>query len=205
MAIERLISATKQVQYFATENLTREAFWNVYKPGCDEHLILHQLRKSRAYIPELDLVALLKDEIIGHIISTKARVVDPGQKESEVLCVGPFSVSAKYRKRGVGSELMQHSIAKSRQLGYRGMILFGDPGYYQRFGFSNAMEFGITTKKGQNFEAFMAMELQKNGLRDIKGKFFEDEAFTVNNEHLLAFEKKFPHKEKKVTDTQLHL
>ena len=76
------------------------------------------------------------------------------------------------------------------------MILFGNPNYYYRFGFVNAQKYEITTKDGQNFDPFMALELQENGLSDVKGKFFEDEAFITNEYDLLTFETKFPYKEK---------
>jgi predicted N-acetyltransferase YhbS len=79
---------------------------------------------------------------------------------------------------------------------FNGMILFGNPGYYHRFGFKNAEEYKIATKENENFEPFMALELQDNGLANITGRFYEDEAFAVNEEELCEFEKKFPVKEK---------
>ena len=83
------------------------------------------------------------------------------------------------------------------------MILFGDPEYYHRFGFRNAIEYDITTKDCENFEPFMALELQINGLDNVKGRFFEDNAFDIHPDDLIEYEKKFTYKEKLVTDTQL--
>ena len=200
--MEILIEITAEKDFFQTENLTREAFWNVYRPGCAEHLILHNLRKTKSCIPELDLVAVSGGKIIGHIISTKARVVGEAGIEHEVLCVGPLSVLPELQKKGIGAKLMKSSIAIARRLGYSGMILFGNPDYYHRFGFRNAKEFGITTKDGQNFEPFMAIELNANALVHVQGRFFEDDAFEFDPETLTAFEKLFPYKEKLVTDTQ---
>lgn len=194
--MEVIICRTGKESFDKTEFLTREAFWNLYKPGCDEHLVLHQLRKGAGYIEELDMVAIRGDEIIGHIISTKARVVDDQKKENEVLCVGPISVIPSHQNKGIGTKLLDHSIQEARNMGFRGMILFGDPGYYHRFGFKNAKEYGITTKDLQNFEPFMALELRENGLDGVKGRFFEDEAFTINEEELMEFEKKFPARKK---------
>jgi len=82
------------------------------------------------------------------------------------------------------------------------MILFGNPEYYHRFGFVNAQEYSITTKEGQNFEPFMALELQINGLGNVKGRFLEDAVFEIQPDELIEFEKKFPYKEKLKTDTQ---
>jgi predicted N-acetyltransferase YhbS len=198
-----LITRTLQKDFPVTEFITREAFWNLYKPGCDEHLILHKIRNSKCYIPELDLVAVFENEIIGHIISTKAKIVDSSKLEHEVLCVGPLSVLRDFQNKGIGSILINNSIAIAKESGYCGMILFGNPDYYHRFGFVNAQKFNITTKDSQNFEPFMALELQNNGFEKKEGRFFEDNAFEILQDDLIEFEKSFPYKEKLITDTQL--
>ena len=154
-----IIKQTEKEFFFQTENLTREAFWNVYKPGCNEHLVLHNLRKSENYIKELDLVAFFNQQIIGHIISSKAKVIDSMNLEHEILCVGPISVLPELQNKGTGSKLIEYSISLARKSGFIGMILFGNPEYYHRFGFKNAKEFEITTKDLQNFEPFMALKL----------------------------------------------
>lgn len=194
--MELQIRKINRNEFFQTENITREAFWNLYKPGCDEHLVLHQLRKSRSYLEELDIVAVLGEEITGHILSTKAKVTDENNMEHEVLCIGPVSVLPSFQNKRIGSKLLEHSISEAKKLGFKGMILFGNPDYYHRFGFRNSQEYGITTKEGQNFEPFMALELFENSLCNVKGSFFEDEAFITSNEELNEFEKLFPFKEK---------
>ncbi len=197
-----IIKQTEKGFFFQTENLTREAFWNLYKPGCDEHLVLHNIRKSENYIKELDLVAFFNQQLIGHIISSKAKVIDSMNLEHEILCVGPISVLPEFQNKGIGSELIEYSISMARRLGFIGMILFGNPDYYHRFGFKNAKEFEITTKDLQNFEPFMALQLQEKGMEKLKGKFYEDTAYMIDQSELTVFEKKFPEKEKKKTETQ---
>ncbi len=189
--------------HFESEHLTREAFWNIYKPGCDEHLVLHKLRKSPSYVPELDLVVFSGTRIVGHIISSLAYVQDSLDIKHEVLCVGPVSVLPSLQNKGYGAFLMKTSIAEARRLEYPAMILFGSPDYYHRFGFNNAENFGITTKDFQNFEAFMALELCPGALNEVNGRFFEDQAFVVNPRELETFEKRFPHKQKMKLKTQL--
>lgn len=190
------IRKTDKNEFYSTENLTREAFWNLYKPGCDEHLALHQLRESSSYVEDLDFIALKEGEIIGHIITTKAQVRSQQNKVYELLCVGPVSVSPSIQNKGIGSKLINHSIAEARKMGFKAMILFGDPAYYNRFGFVNANQYEITTREGNNFDQFMALELQEHALDNVKGRFFEDDAFVTTNDDLVEFEKKFPPKEK---------
>lgn len=201
--MEIQIRKTSENDFSQTEHITREAFWNVYKPGCDEHLVLHNIRKSTCCIPGLDLIAVCDNEIIGHIVSTKAKVVDPSNIEHEVVCVGPLSVLPAFQKKGIGSMLMKHSIAAAREAGYAGMILFGSPEYYHRFGFRNAIEYGITTNDDKNFEPFMALELRSKGLDNVRGRFYYDRVYETLPDELDAFEKQFPYKEKLITDTQL--
>ena len=200
--MEARIRIATERDFPQTENISRESFWNLYKPGCVEHLILHNLRNSKSYIPGLDLVAVFENEIVGHVITTKAKVLDSLSNEHEVLCVGPISVLPGFQKKGIGSKLMTDSISSAKKSGFSGMILFGNPEYYHRFGFRNAKEYDITTKGGQNFEPFMALELYNNGLAGINGRFFEDDVFEIQEEDLIEFEKKFPYKEKLVTETQ---
>lgn len=126
--------------YSPTENLTRDSFWNIYKPGCDEHFMLHKKRSSTCYIPELDIVAFDGSDLVGHVICTRA-VVKEGANESEVLCLGP--------------------ITKAKELGFAAIIVFGDPFYYHRFGFKNTEEHRITTQDGQNFDPFMLSALDE--------------------------------------------
>jgi len=194
--MEVLIQRTKTKDFLITENITRETFWNLFKPGCEEHLVLHKLRKSNCYISNLDIVALYKKNIIGHIIITKANVIDTQNKKHQVLCVGPISVIPAYQKKGIGTKLLNETIAITKELGYSAMILFGHPDYYHRFGFVNAQNYGITTKEGMNFEPFMVLELYPNALAAVRGKFFEDKAFEIKEEELHEFEKFFPKKEK---------
>ncbi len=202
-SINTTIRPATPADYAATEFLTREAFWNIYKQGCDEHLVLHLLRKSKSYIGELDLVAVGEVSIIGHILSTRAKVVNAENAEQEILCVGPLSAAPALQHRGIGSMLMKASIGRAREMGFAGMILFGNPDYYHRFGFCNAQQYNITTKEGDNFEPFMALELQPDGLSTVSGRFFEDPAFMVQPDDLEVFEQQFPYQEKLVTDTQL--
>ncbi|MCE5265644.1 MAG: N-acetyltransferase [Deltaproteobacteria bacterium] len=185
------------------ENLVRDAFWDVYKPGCDEHLVLHQLRNTPSFVRELDFVACADGQIIGHIVYSKAEIVNDAEERFEVLCMGPISVLPEYQRRGIGSLLLRESIKKARLLKYKAIVIYGNPGYYGRFGFRNAEAYHITTSDGQNFDPFMVLDISHNGLAGIAGRFFADAAFNINENELAEFETLFPHREKHVTDTQL--
>ncbi|MBA2841153.1 putative N-acetyltransferase YhbS [Methanococcus maripaludis] len=185
------------------ENITREAFWDVYQPGCEEHLVLHKLRKTDVFIKELDFVALEGETIVGNIIYSIADVINKNDEKFKILCMGPISVLPNYQGKGIGTLLMNHSIKVARKLKYLGIIIFGNPNYYHRFGFKNAKNYDIQTSEGENFEEFMALELNEGSLDNISGKFYVNPVFIVTEEELKIFEKEFPYNEKHVKDSQL--
>lgn len=187
----------------SVENITREAFWDVYKPGCDEHLVIHKIRKLNVFIRELDFVACEEEIIVGSIIYSHAKVINEDNEEFGVLCMGPLGVLPSYQGKGIGTLLMKHSINVAKTLGYNAIVIFGNPNFYHRFGFENAMKYNIQTSWGANFEEFMVLELYGDSLEGISGKYYEDSVFEIDKDELNVFEKQFPYKEKHVTDTQL--
>jgi len=192
----------KEEDYFEVENMTREAFWDLYRPGCDEHLLVRQLRKSEAFLPELDYVAVDGDTIVGNIIYTKA-IIESESGQATVLCMGPLTVLPSQQRKGIGSSLLRHTVEKAKEIGYPAIVIFGSPAYYHRFGFRNAKEYHIQTSDGNNFDAFMVLDLSDNGLANISGRFFEDAAFQIDKKDLDEYEKRFPYKEKHKKEGQL--
>jgi len=184
--------------HYAVEMLTRDAFWGMDYPECDEHYLVHLLRNTPAFIPELNYVAELDGKIAGHIIYSKSRVIDADKTEHEILTFGPISVLPEYQKLGIGSKLIRYTIEKARELGYRGIIIYGHPEYYPRFGFQNAKVFDITTPEGGNFDYFMACPLYDGAFDGISGALHIDEAYKLcgtDKEGLECFNEKFPYKE----------
>ena len=197
------IRLEKEKDYKEVENLTREAFWDIYQPGCDEHLLAHKLRKVEAFVPELDFVAEFDHRIVGNIMYSKAKVIDGKGLEHEVLTFGPLSVLPSHQKLGVGSALIKHTRKLAAEMGFKAVIIFGNPAYYHRYGFVNAERFHITTSEGANLEPFMALEIYEGALQGIEGRFHEDDVFKIDPAELEVFERNYPYREKHVTDTQL--
>lgn len=180
------------------EEVTRAAFSyreRIAQPeiGCPlEHYMVHMLRK-RDGIRELNFVAEMNDQIVGHIIYSHAHIRRPEGSELAVLNFGPLSVQPEYQKSGVGSALMKYSIEQAKKLGYGAILFFGRPEYYPRFGFVEAKEFNITTADGDNYPAFMAMELQEGYLKNATGKFIESDIYNddLNREQAKEFDQQF--------------
>ena len=132
--IEKVILKEEETKdFFENENLTREAFWNVYKPGCDEHFILKLLRDRQSYIKELSLIAFLENKIIGSIVYSK--MFKEGKMLNEIICFGPISVLPELQKKGIGSLLINETMKKAASLGYKAVLITGNKNYYKKFGF----------------------------------------------------------------------
>ena len=185
----------EKTDYKKVEEVTREAFWGFMNPTCDEHYIAHVLRKSKDFISQLSYVAEYEGEIIGNIMYSKAKIVNEEGEESPVTTFAPLSVLPKYQHKGVGKALVKHTLKGAEKLGYRAVLIFGHPDYYSKFGFVNAKKFHITTAEGDSFDAFMALPLKKQGLKEVRGKFYYSKAFEVTKEEVEAFDKHFPYKE----------
>jgi predicted N-acetyltransferase YhbS len=195
--MELTLRLEARADYRAVEELTREAFWDVHYPGCDEHLLAHHLREAEAFVPELDFVAVRQNEIIGNIMYVKARAA-----EHRVLTFGPVSVLPSYQNQGVGTALIEHTKARAREMGYPGILIYGDPVYYGRFGFRPSKTYGITNHEGRYPAALLALELYPRALDAVTGAFDEGRIYEVDQTELAEYEKSFPKKEKGFSPSQ---
>jgi predicted N-acetyltransferase YhbS len=191
----------KEADYKLVEELTREAFWNVHFPGCSEHLLIHNLRKAKEFVGELDFVAMHDDKIVGNIVYAEAKVIG-NNEECTVLTFGPLSVLPEYQNKGIGGKLINHTVKLSKEMGYKAIIIYGDPGYYKRFGFKESKEYNITNKDKKYPAALLVLELRLNALSGIAGIFDEGEPYEINEIELAEFEKGFVEKEKMATKSQ---
>lgn len=192
-----LLRMEREEDYRAVENMTRRAFWGEWPDrfetlggvGCNEHYLCHILRSLPEFIPALDLVALIDGEYAGNIMYSLGCLEKDGAQKP-ALIFGPLTVDPAYQKRGVGGELLKYSIERAKELGFGAIFLYGHPSYYPRHGFADAKKVGATTPDGQNFPAFMAMELIPGYIDG--GAFYESPAFDVDALETIEFDKTFP-------------
>jgi len=168
MAMEIVIRQEVRNDYNTVEDVVRLAFAEAEHTNGDEHHLVARLRQSEAFIPELSLVALVDGKIVGHILFTKA-VIKNGEERYPSLSIAPLSVLPKYQGKGIGSSLMIAGMKKAAELGYRSVVLVGHPGYYPRFGFKRASQWGIKLPFAVPDEAFMACPLVPEGLSGVSG------------------------------------
>ena len=169
---EILIREETEEEYHRVEETVLRAFWNKYRVGCDEHLLVHKVRKSDVYVPQVSRIAEVDGEIAGVICYARARLQNGG-REKEILTFGPLCVSPEWQGCGVGGALLEKTLELAKGEGFEGVVIFGDPDYYPRHGFKACDHFGITTADGKNFSSFMGIELVEGGLSDFGGRLLE--------------------------------
>lgn len=190
------IRPEREADHHATEEMTMRAFWNKHHRGCNEHLLVHKLRNSEDYVPELSRIAVKKGKVIGCIMYSRAWLKKTGETK-EILTFGPLCVDPDWQGTGVGRMLLEETMALARKEGYRGIVIFGEPDYYPLRGFVTCDKLGITTSEGKNFEAFMGYELISGALSGFGGRFYESSVFEdLSKEETEEFTKQFAPLEK---------
>ncbi|MBU5336962.1 GNAT family N-acetyltransferase [Intestinibacter bartlettii] len=190
--------------YDQVEVLTREAFWNIYRPGCSEHLVLHKLHENNRSIEDLELVVERDGKIVGHIAYSGGYI--DGVDNETFITFGPISVDPKFQRSEIGSKLVRISMQKAARLGYSAVFITGDENYYKRFGFEPASKYGIHLEGiplEEEAPFFMVKILKEDALKDVEGYFEFDECYHVNEDEIDEFDKKFEPKKKEKRDGQL--
>jgi len=198
--------------YREVENLTREAFWNVYRPGCTEHFVLNQYRNNPDFIPELDWVMEMDGRIIGHVMFSRAELVLDDGKHVPSWTFGPISIHPDFKRQGFGLRLLNFALAKARELGIGFLCMEGNINFYRNAGFDLASKLGIhyhAEPRDAVVPYFLAQELIPGWLHDHgvteatyqppQGYFVADE----QPEAFEAYEATFPGKEKAFNEGQL--
>lgn len=192
-----IIRPEKKEEEFYVENMTREAFWNVYRPGCEEHYVLHQIRKDPCFIPELNLVVEYKGHIIAHVVYVNCRIIRDNGEKYPILSFGPICVQPGCRFRGVGSYLMNYSLNKAKEMGFKACTVLGNPKFYSHFGFECSEKYGIYFEDMEDFfPHFQILELEKGSLNGIRGRFYEPKVYYQPKEAIEEFDRLFVPKEK---------
>lgn len=181
---------------FAVESLVREAFWNVYRPGCLEHYVLHQLRCDPAFVPELNLVMELKGQLIGQIMYMHSAITTESGTKLPVLTFGPIGIAPEYKRQGYGLILLEYSMELAKQRGVGALATEGNIDFYGKAGFVTGKSMGIRYAPDPEAEYFIVKELQEGFLAGRKGTYEDPQGYFVDEAEAEAFDKHFPPKEK---------
>lgn len=185
--------------YRAVEYLVRESFWNVYRPGCLEHYVIHVLRDDPAFIKNLDFVMEKDGNLIGQNMFMKTIINADDGRTIPVLTMGPICITPPLKRKGYGKALLDYSLKKAAELGYGAVLFEGNIGFYGKSGFDYSSKFGIRyhdLPEGADSSFFLCKELIPGYLDGITGVYHTPNGYYVDESEAEEFDKQFPKMEK---------
>lgn len=194
-----LIRSERKEEYREVENLIREAFWNVYRPGCLEHYVINQLRNDPAFVAELDFVMEKDGKLIGQNMFMKAKIKADDGRDIPIMTMGPICIAPEYKRQGYGKILLDYTLEKAAELGAGAVCFEGNIDFYGKSGFRYASEYGIRyhgLPEGEDSSFFLCKELIPGYLDGITGEYQTPQGYFVDEAEAEEFDKKFPAKEK---------
>ena len=197
--IDYIIRLENNNEHREVENLVRESFWNVYRPGCTEHYVLHQLRNDPAFVPELDFVMEKDGKLIGQNMFMRAFITADDGRNIPIMTMGPICISPEFKRKGYGKKLLGYSLEKAAELGAGALCFEGNIDFYGKSGFTYAREFGIRyhgLPEGADDSFFLCKELKTGYLDGITGVYAPPKGYFVDEAETEEFDKLFPPKEK---------
>lgn len=201
-----IIRLEKEEEHREVENLIRESFWNVYRPGCLEHYVIHQLRNNPAFVPELDFVMEMDGKNIGQNMFMRATIKEDDGREIPIMTMGPICITPELKRKGYGKVLLDYSLEKAKELGCKAVCFEGNIDFYGKSGFVPASTFGIRyhgLPEGEDASFFLCKELVPGYLDGITGEYATPQGYFVDEAEVELFDQEFPPKEKLVLPGQL--
>lgn len=197
-----MIRNEKPEDYQRVEQITRQAFYNMYVPGCVEHYLVHIMRGHEDFIPELDFVLEKDGEVIGNIMYTKAKLTDETGNEKEILTFGPVCVLPQYQRMGYGKLLMEYSFEQAKKLGYDVIVIFGSPSNYVARGFQSCKKYRVCAQGGKYPAAMMVKELVSGALDGRKWEYSDSPVMAISEEDAQRYDDSLEKMEKKHLPSQ---
>ena len=201
-----IIRLERPEEHRAVENLIREAFWNVYRPGCSEHFVIRVLRNDPAFVPELDFVMERGGELIGQNLFMRTVIEADDGRTVPILTMGPICITPPLKRQGYGKKLLDYSLQKAAEMGFGAVLFEGNIAFYGKSGFDYASRFGIRyhdLPEGADASFFLCRELIPGYLDGVTGVYQTPQGYYVDEADVEAFDRDFPPKEKLVFPGQL--
>uniref|UniRef100_A0A7R9VLL4 N-acetyltransferase domain-containing protein n=1 Tax=Pseudictyota dubia TaxID=2749911 RepID=A0A7R9VLL4_9STRA len=188
--------------YRKVEEVARDAFWNLYCPGCNEHVIIHKLRKSTDFIRDLTFVIEVDGEIVGSIFYSTSKVIGKDGTEYPTITFGPVCIHPRLHRKGLGRKLITYSIEEAKKKGHKAILIQGYPYHYEPYGFVGAKKYGISLSDGKFYKGLLALPLFKGAFHDVEGHVEFAEVFDPSEDETASYDGTFPTKEKGFQQSQ---
>jgi predicted N-acetyltransferase YhbS len=193
------IRLEEKKDYRTVEELVRESFWNVYRPGCSEHYVIHVLRDDPAFVPQLDFVMEKDGRIIGQNMFMRTVIDADDGRTVPVLTMGPIGITPDLKRKGYGKQLLDYCLEKAAEMGFGAVLFEGNIGFYSHCGFDYARKFGIRyhdLPEDADDSFFLCKELIQGYLKGVRGVYQTPQGYYVDDADVEEFDQSFPPKEK---------
>lgn len=197
-----IIRQETEKDFRKVEEVAREAFWNLYIPGANEHFIIHKIRNHSDFIKELSFIIEVDNEIVGGIFYTRSKIIKKDSSSFDTISFGPVFIHPKYHRMGLGKKLITFSIEKAKELNYKVITTLGYPYHYKTYGFLGGKTYNIAMPDNNYYTGLLVLPLEENILDGISGYAVFSEGLESTNEEVEEFDKNFPCKEKKIQKSQ---
>ena len=194
-----IIRLETPADYAEVEYLVRESFWNVYRPGCLEHYVIHCLRNDKDFVPELDFVMEKENRNIGQNMFMYAVIKADDGREIPIMTMGPICIANDWKRKGYGKILLDYSIEKAKEMHVGALCFEGNINFYGKSGFRYASEYGIRyhgLPEDADASFFLCKELISGYLDGVTGEYATPKGYFVDEDKAEEFDKQFPYKEK---------
>ena len=194
-----IVRLEKKEDYREVENLIRESFWNVYRPGCSEHYVIHTLRDDPAFIKELDFVMEKEGKLIGQNMFMKTVINADDGEDIPVLTMGPICIAPELKRKGYGKLLLDYSLERAAKMGFGAVLFEGNIDFYGKSGFDYAYKFGIRyhdLPEDADSSFFLCKELISGYLDGVTGVYQTPQGYYVDDADVEEFDRDFSYKEK---------
>lgn len=198
-----VVRREEERDYRRVEEVAREAFWNLYFPGANEHAVVNKLRRSKDFIKDLTYVIEVDGQVEGGIFYSHSKIITEKGEEIKTISFGPVFISPKFHRQGLGRKLITHTIEKAKEMGYRAILTLGYPYHYEPYGFLGGKKYGISMPDMKFYKGLLVLPLYEGALENISGYVVFSEDLEVTPEEVEEFDKNFPYKEKGFQESQL--
>ena len=169
----RIIKSMEEKYLVSSLELVEAAFtdWADAQEGKLVRSLVEEIRGMNTYVPELELIMVDEtDAPIGYVMFSRFHL--EGKYKNELLLLSPVAVKTQLQRQHISKELIEYGFDRAKKMGYKAVIVEGNPMNYRSRGFATSADYGITAHKSVGLpapECLMVKELVPGSLSGIKG------------------------------------
>lgn len=172
--MERIIKSMEEQYLIPSLNLVEDVFAVSDSPeeGKTVRQLVEEIRSKKYYVPELELIMVNEDdEVIGYAMFSRFHI--EGRYENELLLLSPVAVKTELQRQHISKELLEYGFEMAKALGFKVILVEGNPRNYNPRGFQPSYRFGIEAGPHLTLphpDCLMVKELEKGALDKVRGR-----------------------------------